>query len=621
MGWTRAAATTLDATLSGSGETDHARRAFTRGMPKTSSLLLALASSQAIGCGAAGPSGPPSSPPREAPPPISSSDTDRRIGSLTPAALGRGETGPLDKAIESHFETAATRRTYVMTDKPLYQPGETIWFRVDMRATKTLAGGAPTGMTAMLLSPRGAVVGQKRVLVQSGVARNDFALAPEIEGGEYTLQLVADDGTRDTKKLVVSTYEPPRIQKTLELLRKAYGEGDAVSAAVEVKRATGEPLGERTLTAVVTVDDAEQGRVTLKTDKQGKGLVRFTLPAQIARGDGLLTVLVEDGGVTESIQKRIPIVLKKLQLAVFPEGGDLVDNVPGRVYFAAKTLLGKPADIEGRVVDDRGQVVAELRSTHDGMGRFELTPQPDRRYRVEVTKPAGIETKVALPAGKPGGCVIRSVDQRATNTLRVAAVCNTSRRLLIEAVVREQRISGGAFDVEAGTPALVELPVDPAVQGAARITLFSTRHEPLSERLVYHGLGAGLKLTLTPDKKAYAPRDRVKLAIKAEDSAGRPVKASLGLAVVDETVLSLADDKSARLLAHLFLESELGATDAEPIHEPNFYFSGKPEAAPALDALLATRGYRRFEWRPILDRTAAASAADNVNDTSNGSVR
>jgi hypothetical protein len=569
-------------------------------MLKTKPVLFTLF----LGCGAAGPGSPPGAPNPE-PPSIASTETDQRIGALAPAALGRGETGALDQAIESHFEAAATRRAYVMTDKPLYQPGETIWFRADLRATRTLLGGPPTGLTMQLVSPRGAVVSQKRVLVQNGVARNDFALAPELPGGEYTIQLVADDGTQDTKKIVVSTYEPPRLQKSLELLRKAYGEGDTVSAAVEVKRATGEPLAERALTAVVSIDDTERERLSVKTDRQGKALVRFTLPAAIARGDGLLTILAEDGGVTESIQKPIPIVLKKLQLAVFPEGGDLVDNVPGRVYFMARTLTGKPADVEGKVVDDRGQTVADLRSIHDGMGRFELAPAPDRTYHVELTKPAGIAARFPIPAARPGGCVIRSVDQRRAGALRVAAICNTSRRLVVEAVLRERRLASGAFDVEAGAPTLVELPVDPGAQGAARVTLFSTRHEPLAERLVYHGLGADLKITITPDKKAYAPRERVKLAIKARDAAGRPVQASLGVAVVDETVLSYADDKGARLLAHLFLEPELGATVAEPIHEPNFYFSGKPEAAAAMDALLATRGYRRFEWRPILARTGS----------------
>src|SRR5262249_14766693 len=131
-------------------------------------------------------------------------------------------------------------------------------------------------------------------------------------------------------------------------------------------------------------------------------------------------------------------------------------------------------------------------------------------------------------------------------------------------------------------------------------TLFSSSGEPLAERLIYHGAGANLKVTLTADRKSYAPRDPVKLRIHASDARGNPVKASVGVAVVDDTVLSYADDKTARILAHSSLEPELGATAADPIEEPNFYFSDKPEAAAAMDALLATRGYRRFEWRQVL---------------------
>ena len=64
-----------------------------------------------------------------------------------------------------------------MTYKPLYQPGETIWFRVDLRATQTLLGAQPTGLTMPLVSPRGSSVAQTRLLVRDGVGRNDFALA------------------------------------------------------------------------------------------------------------------------------------------------------------------------------------------------------------------------------------------------------------------------------------------------------------------------------------------------------------------------------------------------------------------------------------------------------------
>ena len=98
---------------------------------------------------------------------------------------------------------------------------------------------------------------------------------------------------------------------------------------------------------------------------------------------------------------------------------------------------------------------------------------------------------------------------------------------------------------------------------------------------------------------------KVTLRVRTTDARNRPVKASLGLAVVDDTVLSFADDKSGKIMARIYLEPELGATAADPIEEPNYYFSGKPEAAAAMDALLATRGYRKFEWRPILSNATA----------------
>jgi hypothetical protein len=532
------------------------------------------------------------------------SATEAAPDPLEPTVPARlAATPKLDKAIQTYFDGAATRRTYIQTDKPLYQPGETIWYRIDLRATKTLAGGAPTGLTAQLISPRGSIVATKRVLAQAGVARNDFELAAEIEGGEYTLQVTPDGGGVDTHKIVVNTYEAPRLMKTLELLRKAYGEGDPVSAAIEIRRTTGEPFADRTVTAVVTLDDAEILRQPVKTDKDGKAIAKFALPAKIARGDGLLTIMVEDGGITESIQKRIPILMKTLQLSAFPEGGDLVEGVPGRVYFMAKTTIGKPADIAGNVLDDQGRLVATFTSVHDGMGRFELVPEVGRTYHLEVTQPANIVTKTTVATARPDGCVLRSVEQKGTDTLRIATICKTKRKVEIEATLRENRLAGGALTVEAGKPALIELPIG-SVQGAVRVSLFADDNQPLAERLVYHGAGQQLKVAITADKKTYAPRDKVKLHVRATDGRGRPMKASVALAVVDDTVLTFADDKSARILAHTYLEPELGATAADPVEEPNYYFSDKPDAATAMDALLATRGYRRFEWRQVLPQGA-----------------
>jgi hypothetical protein len=497
----------------------------------------------------------------------------------------------VDAALDAFFARTASRRTYIMTDKPLYQPGETVWFRVDLRNTATFTAMAPSGITVELVTPRGATAVRKRVLVQNGFGANDFLIPAEAEGGEFEIRVAGDEGSTDKRKIVVQTYDAPRLKKELEFVRKAYGPGDSVTAAVTVKRQTGEPLANQRLTGVVTIDDAEWKRVSVTTDADGKASLKFDLPTAIARGDGLLTLLADDGGVTESMQKRIPIVLKELQVGLFPEGGDLVEGLPGRVYFRAQNALGKPADVDGRVVDDRGQTVAELASVHDGMGRFDFTPAEGRSYRVELSKP--VAQKIDIPAAKPGGCVLRAVD---SETIAVAAFCTDARTILAAATLREKRVASGAFAVQARKPAVLELPVEPGAQGVVRVTLFDDKLRPLAERLVYRGRGANLKVEVSADHPRYSPRDPVTLTVKTSDAAGRPVEANLGLAVVDDTVLSFADDKTANIYAHLYLEPEL---DGQTVDEPNFYFGDKPEATAALDALLGARGWRKFEWQQV----------------------
>ncbi len=306
----------------------------------------------------------------------------------------------LPTLIGLYFEDHVGRRLYIQVDKPLYKPGETIWFKTWDLTARTLTGAdtaAPTSTLVELVSPKGATVLRKRLRAASGSATNDFELPAEVQGGEYTLRATAVDGHKAERTVIVSAYEPPRLKKKLEFVRKAYGAGDTVSATVEVRRLTGEALAGKALSAVITVDGMELPRVKVTSNADGGALVKFDLPKTLAAGDGLLTVLVEDGGVTESISKAIPILQKKLQLAFFPEGGRMVAGLPTRLYFEARTLLGKPADVEGRLVDDLGNAVAAFATVKNGLGRIEFTPATGRSYHAEVTRPSSITERVALP--------------------------------------------------------------------------------------------------------------------------------------------------------------------------------------------------------------------------------
>ena len=519
----------------------------------------------------------------------------------------------LATSIDSFFDGHIGRRLHIHTDKPMYQPGETIWVSTWDLQTRDLAAGDAGALDATLelISPKGAGVITRRLQRQGGRAASDLELPLGVQGGEYTVRLTAADGLTEERPVIVNSYEAPRTKKKLEFVRKAYGAGDEVTATVEVKRPTGEPLAQHALTALIRLDGADLPRVALTTNADGGGLVRFVLPDTIERGDALLTVLVVDGGVTESISKRIPILVKKMELSFFPEGGGLVEGLPSRVYFEARTTIGKPADVEGRIVDDRGQAVARFRTYDRGLGRLDFTPATGRTYQAEVTRPAGISERYALPLPAEDGCVLRHFDDLdgAQDAVRVSVTCSEARDVVVTAVHREVALDTAALHVTPGNPAIAYLHAEgPAAQamGVARITVFDTDLNPLAERLVFRNRRAGLDITVEPDQDTYVPREQVALKITTRDASGTPVPADVSLAVVDDTVISFADDKTGHMLSRLFLEPEI----ADDVEEPNVYFDlTDDKSALGLDLLVGTRGWRRFEWQPVLHPIPVSTTA------------
>ncbi len=506
----------------------------------------------------------------------------------------------LARAAEQRMGSLAGKTTYVMTDKPLYHPGEAVWFRLWELQTRTLKGGeGQHGITAKLLDARGGQVAEKRLLVQGGMATNDFELNENLAGGTYTLRFTSDAGGTFEKTIVVSTYELPRVKKGIEFTRKSYGPGDEVTVILDIKGATGESMMGAKVTAVITVDGAQIARFFVPIDNKGKGVVAFQLPPHITKGDGLLTLQVDAGGVTEATQRRIPIVLNEVSIAAYPEGGDLVTGLPSRVYLQGNDVTGKPAEIEGDLVDDKGRVMAHYKSLHAGKARLSFTPEAGRSYSLKVQKPAGITQVFNLPVAQPSGCVLASKDdyKSGDRILTMHVRCTGERKVTATASLREVMLATAEVTVKPGVSSDLALPLANDTRGAVRVTLFDTgTWAPLAERLVYRGLGKEVKVAVTADKPSYAPRDKVTLTVQTTDDKGHPTPADLALAVVDDTVLSYADDKSGRILAGIYLEHEM---PGQKVFEPNFYFSSDAKAPEAMDLLLGTQGYRRFDWQLV----------------------
>src|SRR5262249_18227621 len=114
-----------------------------------------------------------------------------------------------------------------------------------------------------------------------------------------------------------------------------------------------------------------------------------------------------------------------------------------------------------------------------------------------------------------------------------------------------------------------------------------------AERLVYKQPKEELNVTVRPDRSTYVPGQRPTLTVQARNENEESAPAIVMLAVVDKSVVTMADEKTARSMpTHFLLTSEV--RKPEELEHADVLLGNHPKAAQALDLLLGTQGWRRF---------------------------
>lgn len=532
-----------------------------------------------------------------------------------------GPAGPVARIKQELPLASPLYLAHLTTDKPLYQPGETVRMRaLVLERGKLRPPTDDLSLTLTVLDPQGAELttlsGAARLGADDklrGLAAGEFALSESAPGGEYTVHLREASGrtSEQVRKFLVNRYQPASIEKKLEFTRKSYGPGEEVVAVCRAARVSG-PLAQQPVKATAQVDGRDLPVTHAKTtDSQGGLVVKFTLPAEIDTGVASVSVTFSDGGATETLSKPVPVALKRLSVQFYPEGGDLIAGVPNRVYLQARTTLGKPAEISGRIVDAAGTTITTVETLRDdvepginqGQARFAFTPAAGATYRLAIDKPEGIIGDYPLPAAKASGVTLDAgvgVTTDRDSLPLVLHVAGGRRQLVIGAVARGRLLDHQRVDGKPGEPIAVQLRPAEGFGGITRVTVFeeigagrSRKLLPLAERLVYRAPSKRLDLSVAPDKVAYVPGEGVSLKIAAKDESGQPAAAIALVGVVNQSVVVMADEKNYRTMpTHFLLTGEV--EKAEDLEHVDVLLGQHPKAAAALDLLLGVQGWRRF---------------------------
>jgi hypothetical protein len=537
---------------------------------------------------------------------------------------------PITPQIVGNVGVIETYRTHIATDKPIYRTGEKVFVRgILLGSDDHVPMSTPGTASFEIKGPKGDTVASGFASIVDSVAGFSWDIPAGQPGGEYVVRISQAQGDTAERKFEIRAYRAPRLKSQIVFLRDGYGPGETVTANLHVERAEGGiPVGARvSVTARVDGDEVWKGATSV--DGSGNATASFKLPAAIERGEGVIAMIIDDGAV-ETATKTLPILLQTIDLAIYPEGGDLIAGLPNRVYIEGRTPTKKPADMTGIIVNSAGHEVAAFRTEHEGRGRFSFVPAKGETYSLRVTEPAGIKKTFPLPAVKETGVVVSStsdvIPRQKDVVVRVDAT--TSGVYGVALSQGGKQFSFKAIALNAKQAMDVTLPVPASLDGVIVATIYEDDLKtPLAERLLFRQPEHNVKVTIAPDRADYVPGDKVNLRITTTDEKGKPIGTIVGLTVTDSSVLEMIEkrEQAPRLPVMVLLEKEV-----KDLADAHVYLDDtNPKAPLAVDLLLGTQGWRRFSTvgvgslnGVVMDFTSALIPGVTVRamNTANGAV-
>lgn len=519
------------------------------------------------------------------------------------------------------------------TDKPVYQPGQTIQLRSLALRQPDRRPVAGEEVTFSITDPKGNVIFRLRdVTSRFGIAAADCPLATEILTGDYRIECQVGQ-VFSQRTVQVLKYTLPKFQVAVTLDEPFYQPGGEVAGSIAADYFFGQPVAGAEATLLVHATDVGRHKITelnLKTNAKGKADFRFTLPDRLVgreqhAGDAKieLTALVTDsaGQSFAAAASRI-VTSEPIRVELIPEGGTLVRGVPNRIYVFTSYADGRPAPARLAIAG----VPEELTSSRLGVASFDRTPADDTEtLTVKATElaPAGRvgRRSVRFVCGQPAGDFLVRTDKAVYDggeTVTITALGGGVEPVMIDLLRQGQTILTRSIPVSNGRGEYaVDLPAD--VSGTLELVAYRYASAGLpvcKSRVLYVRPAQQLKIAATLDQPEYRPGQAAKLRLRLTDEAGQPVAGAVSLAVVDQAVFSVLAGKGSLEATFFLIEQNL----LEPIYTLYNWSPDAPfPAAPGESGELPLVERERFE-QALFARTAQTFADPALTERSSDNL-
>jgi uncharacterized protein YfaS (alpha-2-macroglobulin family) len=465
------------------------------------------------------------------------------------------------------------------TEKPIYQPGQTIHVRALALDRANHEAAATRKLTFEVEDSRGNKVFKKATQTDKfGVASAEFGLADEVNLGTYHLRALMDAGDKTAEiALNVEQYVLPKFKVAVDIAgsKRGYRPGEHVTGTVRSNYFFGKAVDGAEVAVKATGIDVTQfevGAVQGKSNGQGEYRFDIQLPKYFAGrplSQGAARVLIEatvkdTADHSETRGEPVTVSENPFLITAVPEGGTLARNLDNQVFVLTSYPDGTPApadlrvravgNAEQRVSTDEGGVAIVHIQTNGGEQKLEIEATDKQGNRASSSLRLDVRDGTDQILLRTDRAVYRAGDRMPLRVL------STKQRgtAYIDVVKDGQTVLTRDVDIVNGQAELA-LTATPDLAGTLDINayMFGSDARPSADhRLVFVQPADELKIEATASAAIYKPGDDAQVRFRVTNSHGEGVQAALGLQVVDEAVFALAEKQPGFAKVFFYLEQE-----------------------------------------------------------------
>ena len=479
------------------------------------------------------------------------------------------------------FGTSLAAKGYLYTDRPAYQPGETVKLRGIIRDVKDGAYTAPEGKAYLVsvTDAAGRLIWEaEQALGTFGTFHAQLRLDPRAALGNYTLTAREKENPKQAYSSVfaVQKFQLEKIRLKLETDRSVYFRGETVELTIKAEYYWGQPVAEKQISYYLP-----DGRHLIgRTDAKGEFKVKYDTSGGQA-GTNLRFTVAIDGENVQSVHNAF-LAREGFAATVAPSQPLMLAGEPFDVTVTTKAPDGKPVGKEltlfvlQRQVAKPNPILSALPNRSQQQRRFEETTLSEHKVTTDsetgkgtvrltlkegglfILRAAG-EDRFEQPVTAEGQ--VRISDDEDTTKLRFFADSDTLQVGADAKLRLHSRLEGGLALLTLEGDSIIEHRVLNLKAGFNEIDLevdhvhfpnFTACVNALDDRelrVAQRGFRVErqLNVTLKPKADTYAPGAEAEVELTVTDQLGKPVEGELSLALVDQALYALFGDTTPEI--------------------------------------------------------------------------